>query len=298
MVLAVVRHPAMQLYLDNAASFGPDSPAGLKQHRGVNENLGRELLELHTLGADGGYTEEDVRALARILTGWTVGHMKDPQPGRFRYIEARHEPGPKQLLGRLYPDDGEGQGEAAIRDIAGHPATARHVARQLARHFISDKPPPEAIERLARSFVASGGDLRAVGATLVAMPEVWNCYQQKIKTPWDLVVSASIATGIRLPPDQVANALQAMGQPVFMAPQPSGWPDDGASWAGPEQVMRRVEWCAGLARHADPTVDPVQLADLALGDTLDHDARQTIARAESRQSAIALLLASPAFQRR
>jgi uncharacterized protein (DUF1800 family) len=298
MVLAVIRHPAMGLYLDNAVSVGPNSRVGERRDRGLNENLGRELLELHTLGVDGGYSEEDVRALARILTGWSIGRLKDPDPGHFHFYEPVHEPGPKTLLGRTYRENGEAEGLAAIHDITRHPATARHIAGKLARHFIADQPPPTAIERLAAAFRESDGDLRHVTETLIDLPEAWSLYQQKVKTPWDLVVSAAIATGTDLPAEQAAGWLNRLGQPIFMAPQPSGWPDASTDWIGPESVLRRVEWCQSFADHVQGKADPLQLADYAIGDVLGADARQAAERAESRPEALALLLASPAFQRR
>jgi uncharacterized protein (DUF1800 family) len=298
LVLAAIRHPAMGLYLDNAVSIGPNSRAGQRRDRGLNENLGRELLELHTLGVDGGYTEEDVRALARILTGWSIGRLRDPDPGHFHFYEPVHEPGPKLLLGRTYREDGEAEGRAAIHDIVRHPSTARHIATKLARHFIADQPPQATIDRLATAFRDSDGDLRHVTETLIDLPEAWSRFQQKIKTPWDLVVSAAVATGVELPTEQAAGWLNRLGQPIFMAPQPSGWPDDAASWVGPESVLRRVEWCQSFADHMADKADPLRFADEAIGETLGADARLAAERAESRPEALALLLASPAFQRR
>ena len=298
MVLAVVQHPAMGLYLDNAISVGPNSRVGERRDKGLNENLGRELLELHTLGVDGGYTEEDVRALARILTGWSLARLEDPGPGRFKFRDGIHEPGPKTLLGRVYPEDGMREGLAAIRDISRHPSTARHIARKLAVHFIADRPPQGAIDRLAAVFRQSQGNLLAVTEALIDLPEAWQSYQQKVKTPWDLVVSASVATGIRLPPDQVNGGLVKLGQAVYMAPAPSGWGDDAASWVGPEAVLHRVEWCQGFAERADPSLDPLSVIDAGLGDALPASSRNAVALAESRPTALAMVLASPAFQRR
>ena len=298
LLLAAVQHPAMGLYLDNAVSVGPDSRAGERNKRGLNENLGRELLELHTLGVDGGYHEEDVRSLARILTGWSIAGVEDPESGHFKFKPQFHEPGPQTLLGRRYDQDGMAQGLAALNDIARHPATARHIARKLAVHFIADDPPRSAIDRLAQVFQESGGDLRRVYEALVDLPEAWAGFGRKVKTPWDLVVSASIATGIVLPPDQLGSFLDRLGQPIFMAPQPSGWPDDAASWIGPEAMLRRVEWCAAFAGKVDPAQDPEALADAALGGALTPGTKEAIGRAESRPQAVALLLASPEFQRR
>ena len=159
---AVVRHPGMLVYLDNARSVGPGSPAGQRRDRGLNENLARELMELHTLGVDGGYTQADVTQLARILTGWSVD-----EDGGFRFRELTHEPGPKVLLGRTYPEAGVDEGEAALAALARHPSTARHVATRLARHFAADDPPPALVDRLAARFLATDGDLPSVYRTLV-----------------------------------------------------------------------------------------------------------------------------------
>ena len=298
LVLAVVQHPAMGLYLDNWVSVGPDSRVGSRGKRGLNENLGRELLELHTLGVDGGYSEQDVRALARILTGWSIGGPRADDPGRFRFVPAIHEPGAKIFLGQTYPETGMGEGLAAIRVIANHPATARHVARQLAVHFIADQPPPAAVDRLARVFQQTGGDLQAMNLALVDQPEAWSAYQQKIKTPFDFVASAVRATGRSLPPEQAVRTLDRLGQGLHMAPSPAGWPDDAASWVGAEAVLRRVEWAQTYADQVGGELDPVALSDAVLGDTIDPGQRQAIARAESRPTALAMLLASPAFQRR
>jgi uncharacterized protein (DUF1800 family) len=298
MVLAVVQHPAMGLYLDNWVSVGPDSQVGLRGRRGLNENLGRELLELHTLGVDGGYGEEDVRALARILTGWSIGGQRAADPGHFRFVPEIHQPGQKIFLGQTYPESGMGEGLAAIRTIAHHPSTARHVARQLAVHFIADQPPPAAIDRLAQVFMQTGGDLHAVSAALVDQPEAWNSYQQKIKSPFDLVASAIRATGRGLPPEQAVRTFDRLGQGLHMAPSPAGWPDDAAAWIGPEAVLRRVEWVQAYADQVGDDVDPVALTGAVLGDTIAPDQHQAIARAESRPTALAMLFASPAFQRR
>jgi uncharacterized protein (DUF1800 family) len=298
MVMAVVMHPAMGLYLDNAVSVGPESRVGMRGKRGLNENLGRELLELHTLGVDGGYTEQDVRALARILTGWSIARLEDPDAGRFKFNENLHEPGGQVLLGRRYDEPGMAQGVAAIRDIARHPSTARHVARKLARHFVADQPPDSAVDRLAGAFRESGGDLRHVAETLASLPEAWELYREKVKTPWELIVSASIATGLTLPPDQLWSFLERLGQPPWMAPQPSGWPDDAAAWIGPEAVLRRVEWCGAFADRVDRTLDPAMLAAQVLGAGIAPATRDAVQHAESRPQAIAMLLASPEFQRR
>ena len=295
LVYAVVQHPAMGFYLDNAISVGPDSRVGQRRDRGLNENLGRELLELHTLGVDGGYTELDVRALARILTGWSIARLQDPEPGHFRFFEPIHEPGPKTLLGKTYPEGGMREGLEAIIDLSQHPSTARHIAHKLAVHFIADQPPQAVVDRLAAVFRETHGNLRAVTEALIDLPEAWQNWQKKVKTPWDLVVSASVATGLRLPAEQVQASLNKLGQAPFMAPSPAGWGDDAASWVGPEAVLRRVEWCQSFAERADAALDPVIVAD---GAVLPASTRNTVSLAESRPMALAMVLASPEFQRR
>jgi uncharacterized protein (DUF1800 family) len=298
LVLAVVQHPAMGYYLDNAVSVGPESMAGKLSKRGLNENLGRELLELHTLGVNGGYTEEDLRAMAKILTGWSMESAKDGKPGRFEYHPQAHEPGSKTLLGQTFPEMGMEEGVRAIRFVSRQPATARHIAEKLARHFVSDDPPVSAVDRLAEVFLKTSGDLAAVSRALIDLPEAWSAYGQKIKSPWDMVVSAAAATNAVMMPEQIAGTLNKLGQPVFMAPQPTGWPDDAASWCSPDAMLRRVEWCQGFADRVGGTTDPMVIARNALGETLDAAGLAAVQHAESRPAALAILLASPAFQRR
>jgi uncharacterized protein (DUF1800 family) len=298
MLIAAERHPAMLLYLDNALSVGPQSRFGARRNKGLNENLGREILELHTLGVDGGYGQADVEALARILTGWSVARLQDPDPGSFRYFEPIHEPGPKVLLGRTYREDGYGEGEAALRDLARRPATARHVAGKLARHFIADDPPPEAVERIARVFRDSDGNLKAVTAAVVKEDAAWQKPFAKLRTPSDLLIAACRVSGFAPPPEMLVNSLRALDQPAFFAPSPAGWPDIASSWISPESVLRRTEWCQAFAERMPDPPDPVEVAQAAFGDALPEDALQAIRRAPSRRAGLALLLATPEFQRR
>src|SRR5215470_1340348 len=190
MLHAVVSHPAMLIYLDNATSVGPNSRGGRMRDKGLNENLARELLELHTLGVDGGYTQADVQELAKILTGWSVGRPKSDEAGQFRFHPLIHEPGDKTLLGKRYGAAGMAEGEAALLDLARHPAAARHIATKFARHFIADQPPPAAVDRLARVFHDSDGDLGALTRAAIAAPEPWVDPLAKVKTPQELVTSA------------------------------------------------------------------------------------------------------------
>jgi uncharacterized protein (DUF1800 family) len=298
MLMAVTSHPGMLLYLDNAQSFGPDSPAGRRQNKGINENLGRELLELHTLGVDGGYTQADVEALARILTGWTVAPLRDWHPGTFRFFPQIHEPGDKRLLGRTYHNGGMDEGEAALRDLAAHPSTARHIATQLARHFIADTPPAGAVERIARVFRDTGGDLKQVTLAVLREEAVWREPFAKVRTPTELVISAYRAVGTTPAPEMAFMALKKLDQPPFFAPSPAGWPDVASAWVSPESVVRRADWCQTFAeRLADPP-DPVEVMANTFGEALPDDVQRAVKRAPDKRAGLALLIASPQFQRR
>ncbi|HEX6999333.1 MAG TPA: DUF1800 domain-containing protein [Gammaproteobacteria bacterium] len=309
LLLAAERHPAMLLYLDNAASAGPESPAARAARRrggreiGLNENLAREILELHTLGVDGGYGQTDVIELAKMLTGWSVGGHAGPraggEPGRFHFREALHEPGPKRLLGRTYAESGVEEAEAALRALALHEATARHLATKLARHFVADDPPPALVDRLARAYLESGGALVPVYEALVASPEAWAAPLAKVKTPDDLVVSAYRA--LDYAPDDLARlvpVLTQLGQRPFTPGSPAGWPDRAASWWGGEALLERIDWAAALGRAVGDRVDPMALARDVLGATASVRTIASVAGAESAAQGIALLLGGPDFQRR
>ncbi len=298
MLIAVERHPVMLLYLDNALSIGPDSFAGQRRNKGINENFGREILELHTLGVDGGYTQADVEALARILTGWSVARLNDPDPGNFHYYERTHEPGAKVLLGKRYEEAGYEEGVAALNDLAVHPATAHHVATKLARHFIADAPPPDAVARIATVFHTSGGNLARVTEAVVREEAAWRTPFAKVRDPDNLVIAACRVTGFTPQAPMLLNSLRTLDQPPFFALQPVGWPDDAASWVSPEAVLRRAQWCAFFAERIGDVPDPEALAVSALGDATPADTLEAIRRAPSRRVGLALLLASPEFQRR
>lgn len=305
LLLATVRHPAMLMYLDNAFSIGPDSPAGRFTGKGLNENHAREILELHTMGVNGGYTQADVIALAKILTGWSVerGQAVD-NPTGFRFFPNRHQPGTKTLLGKTYNDGGESEGVEALRDVARHPSTARFVATKLARHFVADEPPPQVVARLERVFRDTGGDLKALALALIDEPGSWQPQLTKFRTPIEYVVGAIRLLGgaqDALSDQQfkgLAESLRIMGQVPFTAQSPKGWPDVASAWAGPAAVMERVQWAHVLAERIQKKTDPVSLADGALGPLLSASTRETLARAADPTQGLALLLASPEFQRR
>ncbi|MDI6025371.1 DUF1800 domain-containing protein [Corticibacterium sp. UT-5YL-CI-8] len=308
MLLAVVRHPAMQLFLDQIRSVGPNSPMaqnGERRNRhnpGINENLAREIMELHTLGVRTGYTQADVTQFALALTGWNVQGLgagpNGEQPGAFAYRPRRHEPGPRDILGKTYADTGEEQAGAVLHDLATHDATATHIATKLARHFIADEPSDSTVQTLASAYTASGGDLKAVYAALVAMPDAWEPRAVKFKTPWDWTISSLRALGFERPDMPVAPLLNQLGQPVWRPGSPAGYDDAAASWAAPDALVRRVEAAQRIVGKAPVELDARQLAPELLRGTLSDLTRREIGRAESGPTALALLLVSPDFQRR
>lgn len=315
MLLAVERHPAMLIDLDQAQSVGPASRgASLVSGRGgrelgLNENLAREILELHTLGVRAGYTQADVTEMARALTGWTIGGIargpverllgSSAQPGDFLFADNIHEPGPRTILGRRYAQAGEAQARAVLADLAVHPATARHLATKLARHFAGDEPPPAMIQRLEAAYLASGGDLPTVYRAIVESGEAWLPAPVKFKTPWEWTVSALRGLAIEeLPPKIAARALAELGQPTWRPGSPAGWDDTAASWAGPDALVRRVELAGQIGERASTAVDPRALAERLLSGSISQSTRNAISRAESPQQALALLLVSPEFLRR
>jgi uncharacterized protein (DUF1800 family) len=305
LVVAAEQHPAMLLYLDQAQSIGPESRAGQRRRAGLNENLAREIMELHTVGSNGGYTQADVTEFARALTGWSVPTARDltaprAEPGvdGFVYRPVVHQPGVRTVLGKTYPAGEKDQGEAILRDLANRPETARRLAKRIAVHFVADDPPPALVGQLEKAWIDSRGDLAAVARTLVTAPESWTPQPAKIKTPYEFIVSTHRAletTPQR--PQPLQQALIAMGQPAFSAPSPQGWPDTAADWAGPDALVKRLDWSKTVADLAQ-TNDPNTVAAGALGARLGDRTRLAVARAESRPEALTLFLMSPEFQRR
>jgi len=316
LALAAIGHPAMLLFLDQARSVGPNSSLiqRINNRRrsaqfGLNENLAREVLELHTLGVRSGYTQEDVVELARALTGWTVAGLArrnmrrfiDGAPGETVFVPELHEPGTRTVMGRRYADDGEDQAKAILADLALHPATARHIATKLARHFIADTPPQSAIVRLERAFLDSGGELGAVYAALIDAPEAWSAPRDKFRTPWDWVVATMRTLGERAIPRNARNLhglFLMLGQPIWQPGNPSGWGDVASDWASPGALLSRVEIANRLTMNAPGNFDPRPLAEAVLGDALQASTAQAIARAEAPGMGVALLLSSPEFMRR
>jgi uncharacterized protein (DUF1800 family) len=298
MLLAVESDPAMLVYLDNAQSIGPSSVAGINRDRGLNENLAREILELHTLGVRSVYGQDDVTALARVLTGWTLlPQVSDPvHGGEFVFNKRLHEPGAQTVVGKVYDDSGVEQGGAVLRDLAAHPATARHLSEKLARHFVADQPPAALVERLAQRFLASDGDLKEVAKALVTAPEAWNAEQSKIKHPFEWVVAMLRAAGLAGDVVRVLRSQALMGAPLWRPPSPKGFADDNAAWT--DGLALRLDIANQFAQRVAERIDVDAVMETALGPLASAATRQAIARAESRVQALALLFMAPEFQRR
>jgi uncharacterized protein (DUF1800 family) len=310
MLLAVERHPAMLLYLDNHLSVGPNSKAARNVERrhaerkiGINENLARETLELHTLGVGGGYTQADVTSYAEVITGWSIGGEQGRrprgEPGKFMFRAELHEPGAKVVLGKRYPDSGYDQGVAVLRDLANYPSTARFIATKLARHFIADDPPSKAIDRIAKAYMTSGGSLPAVYLALIESPDAWTESLAKYKTPTDYIVSTF--RGLQIPADAGRAPLapfELLGQRVYAPGSPAGWPDRSADWDGSSALMKRIEWADAVGQRVGNRRDAADLASQLLGGTVSSATRAAISRAASGSQAVTLLLASPEFMRR
>jgi uncharacterized protein (DUF1800 family) len=305
LLVAASSHPAMLTYLDQAQSIGPDSrAAALRQRRqnkqgGLNENLAREILELHTLGVDGGYSQADVTEFARAMTGWSIGRDNDPEAGAFLFRAAAHQPGARTILGKAYAQGDQDQALSVLRDLAVHPATARHLATKLARHFVADDPPPALVARLERRWRDTGGQLDAMARALIDSPEAWDPAARKIKTPYEFLISAYRM--VDTPPrglGRLAPILTSLGQKPFSPPSPKGWPEEAQAWAAPDALIKRMQWSQGFAAMVADRLDPTRLAEDALGARLTPPVAKAVARAETRAESVALLLMSPEFQRR
>ena len=312
LLLAVEMHPAMIVYLDNQRSIGPNSRLGKRAARkrpeqevGLNENLAREILELHTLGVDGGYTQQDVTTFAEVITGWSIGgagergRFAEGEPGKFEFREVIHEPGPKSVLGTRYAQSGLRQGEAVLEDLATHPSTARFVSTKLARHFVADDPPVGVVDAMTTAWLESGGNLPDVYKAMLDADAAWDPVHRKYKTPHDFVVSTMRAFD-HVPdrPQFIVGALDLLGQAPFRPGSPAGWPDTAEQWGGADALYRRIEWSNTVARLMGSRIDPATLGDAVLGTRFTPETRKAITRAESRIQGMTLFLASPDFQRR
>jgi uncharacterized protein (DUF1800 family) len=316
LLTAVEQHPAMIAFLDNQYSvgkdsmaarlasrrFGPDLNAGNRQF-GINENLAREILELHTLGVNGGYSQADVTSFAQVITGWSIGggkgRLAGGEPGRFYFRDNLHQPGPKAVLGKTYTEQGIRQGGAVLADLSRRPETARFIATKLARHFIADDPPPAAVDRVARAFLKSGGDLPQVYSALIESPEAWDADARKFKTPEDFVFSTLRALNVSpAQPEEVVRAFDLLGQRQYTPGSPAGWPDTSKSWDGSDALMHRVLWASRVGAKYESGIEPSDLAASSLGAYARPETLTALRRATTSGQAVALLLMSPEFQRR
>ena len=300
MLAAVETHPAMLFFLDNVRSIGPQSIAGVRRGKGLNENLAREILELHTLGVRTVYDQTDVTNFAKVITGWTIRPLKQDfeRGGEFVFNPRMHEPGPQQVIGRLYPDRGVEQGLQVLRDIAVHPATAQHIAHKMAAHFVADDPPKALVAKLANRFTQSGGDLRGVSRELITAPESWSDERSKLKKPSAWIVAALRSNASAMPDVRRLIQMQnLLGEPLWRPPAPKGFSDDSAAWI--DGLSERLDIANQIARLAPASaLEPDAMVDAALGPLASKETRDTVRRAESRPQALALLLMSPEFQRR
>jgi uncharacterized protein (DUF1800 family) len=326
---AAVKHAGMLRYLDNDQSAGPQSPLVRRLARrpraegepaprltGLNENLAREVLELHTLGVAGGgstyggwggYTQTDVTEFARVLTGWRVALAQmlraaangDAVAEPTHFDPAWHDPGTKTVLGKRYSAGAEALDEV-LTDLAHHPSTARFVACKLARHFVADEPAPELVATLATAFQRSGGDLPTLYRALIDAPAAWAAAPVKLKSPEEFVVSSArlLSMGDQAFSRNADGGIAALGQRVQAAPSPAGWPDRAEEWLGPDAVWKRVEWATRVARLMGRQVDARTLARASLGPRLADETARQIERASDGPQALALLLLAPEFQRR
>ena len=300
MLTAVESHPAMLFYLDNVQSMGPDSTAGINRDKGLNENLAREILELHTLGVRSGYSQKDVTSFANVLTGWTWIGLGEPiHGGEFVFVERLHEPGAQIVLGKRYAESGVEQGRAVLADLARHPATAQHIALKLARHFVADEPPPSLVTKLENTFKDSDGDLKQVAVALVSAEEAWTPQRTKLKPPAEWIVGMLRLIGLppNMPIGRFIGSQTQLGQALWRPPAPNGYPDTEAAWV--DGVPHRLDIANGFAGQvAANNKDPRALIDDALGPLASPETREAIARAESRPQALALLVMAPEFLRR
>jgi uncharacterized protein (DUF1800 family) len=323
--------PAMLFYLDNWQSAAPDAlamyrprrlapqrplppsprPVQNRRPRGLNENYARELMELHTLGVDGGYTQKDVQEVARAFTGWTIANFR--QGGGFRFDPRLHDDGEKVVLGyRIKPGGAKGDGDRVLDILASHASTARFISTKLARRFVADEPPHSLVERAARRFRDTGGDIREVVRTIVTSPEFFApvAYRAKVKTPFEFVVSAIRATGAdAIDAQPILQSLRDLGMPLYMCQPPTGYPDKAEAWVNTGALLNRMNFAVALASgrmrgvrvpaNRQPASDAeAALVASALAGDLSESTAATVAKAMTAPQAIALVIGSPEFQKR
>ena len=300
LLIAVEQHPAMIFYLNNERSAGPNSQRGNKK-RGLNENLAREILELHTLGVDGGYRLQDITELALAISGWSITNENDVGRVGFKFRNKSHEPGERNILGTSYAEAGLTQGHAVLRDLARHKKTAQFVSHKLAQHLIADEPPKELVAAMIDSWIRTDGNIKAVISTLVKNPLSWDSRAQKFKTPREFVVSTFRAVNNAQIIDQSLlniglRGLGLMGQTPFDAGSPAGYSQLNRAWTGSNALMKRIDWVNLVSKRVRETPQPI--VNRIFDSHLSPLTVKLVAGAESRAQGLALLLLSPEFQRR
>jgi len=300
LLIAVEQHPAMLLYLNNEKSVGANSQRG-KKARGLNENLAREILELHTLGVDGGYKLEDIRQLAMAISGWSITGANEVGRAGFKFRNAAHEPGTRSILGKSYPLAGVAQGQAVMRDLARHAKTAHFISRKLAQHFIADEPPEEVVSAMIDTWLKTDGNIKAVVTTMVKQPQSWNDQAQKFKTPREFVVSTYRAfDNPKMINQKLMNialrGLNLMGQSPFDAGSPAGYSYLNRAWTGSDALMKRIDWVNLLSNNISE--NPQSIVKRTFSSQLSSLTVKSLAGAESRVQGLSLFFLSPEFQRR
>ena len=313
MLRGTIRHPAMIAFLDNDSSIGPNSPIGQSWGAGLNENLAREILELHTVGSASGYTETDVNTFAKMLTGWSYvrGWEADnswnggspANRGQFIYRDDWHEPGAFTLMDRRYGAAGQWQVERALCDLAVHPATAEHIAFKLVRHFITDLPTAAMVEPLKQKFLQTGGDLKAVAHALIDLPASWSTPLCKLRTPYEYTIAQYRALGKRYTNSNhyvLSEPLHALGQMMWECRSPEGYSDETPTWLNPDAMRLRLNIGQWLGWVLVPycKLNIAKLADSLFGTGLSPETRRRIVLAGNSNDALTILFASPEFQRR
>lgn len=300
MLVAVTQHPAMLYYLNNESSIGPNSKIGLRRKkRGLNENLGREILELHTLGVNADYTQKDVQSLSKALTGWTIGGKKPNEPLGFLFKKNAHEPGNKALLGKTYPaakNNTHEQAENMLVDLALHEETAKHVSYKLAKHFISDQPPADLVNKMSARWLSTKGHIPSVMKVMIAHPLSWSTKAQKFKTPREFLISICRACQLEATKPNFVKTLVILGQAPYASGSPAGFGDSTQDWASASAMMNRIEWAEHIAGQVNTM--PLDAAKIALGNLISPLTAAQIRRAESKRQSLALLFMSPEFLRR
>ncbi len=310
-----IRHPAMMAYLDNADSIGPNSAVGRSTGRGINVNLAREILELHTVGVGAGYTEIDIRNMAYILSGWSyvrgwearanVNGGNAANHGQFIYRSRWHEPGGFTVLGRRYRAVGERQGQRVIRDLSRHPATAQFIAYKLVHHFLTDNPTPDLVDPVKRAFLNSEGDLKETARALVQMPASWSLPLAKLRRPYELLVAQLRALEMTWHPEdlwRLYEALHAMGNKPWMWTAPNGYPDSNEHWESPDGIRVRADsiqmttWALTNREGRSPSA--LDIGSSLFGPLLSATTQQALRTAANAREALTLLFLSPEFQRR